>query len=532
MIGKTTMPDFDVIIVGSGPAGVSAAFPLLDAGLRVLMVDGGKQTNTTLPNTSFLTARLEDSKQSDWMIGKHFRALHMNEPGSLKLHTPTHEHVFEGFHAAHRIVSNHFVAVGSLAVGGLSNAWGCGVAKLSQSELSDFPFNALDLELSYETVARRIGISGQQPDDLTNYFGVDAFAQPPISMDMIHHHLFKQYAKNKTSLSALNFRLGRTRVAALSEAHAGRQACDHSNHCLWGCHRGALYRATDELVALKQYDNFHYLPGFLVENIQSLASTCLIEGTHQMTQERRSISARKILLAAGTLASTGLVLRALKRFEPLSLLSCPTASFLLWLPRKLGATIKPTFSLGQLSFTLGIQDAITAFGSTLSPLGIPVAELARYLPFRRRLAIDLLQQLLSSCLIGNLFLPGNLSNSKIAIKPDGSLSIHGGYKSQVPHLMKITKQKVRKAYARLGSILLPKSFTIGLPGSDIHYAGTLPMRIHPKQGETNSLGEVDGLAGIHIIDGACIPVLTEKFPTLTIMANADRIARSISLRAM
>ena len=35
--------DFDVIIVGSGPAGVSATFPLVESGVKVLMVDGGKQ---------------------------------------------------------------------------------------------------------------------------------------------------------------------------------------------------------------------------------------------------------------------------------------------------------------------------------------------------------------------------------------------------------------------------------------------------------------------------------------------------------
>jgi flavin-dependent dehydrogenase len=35
--------DFDVIIVGSGPAGVSAAYPLVQSGIKVLMVDGGER---------------------------------------------------------------------------------------------------------------------------------------------------------------------------------------------------------------------------------------------------------------------------------------------------------------------------------------------------------------------------------------------------------------------------------------------------------------------------------------------------------
>ena len=35
--------DADAIIVGSGPSGVSAAFPLLAAGMHVVMLDGGKE---------------------------------------------------------------------------------------------------------------------------------------------------------------------------------------------------------------------------------------------------------------------------------------------------------------------------------------------------------------------------------------------------------------------------------------------------------------------------------------------------------
>ena len=46
-------PDFDVIIVGSGPAGVSAAFPLVESGLNVLMVDGGHHATLAPPARLF-----------------------------------------------------------------------------------------------------------------------------------------------------------------------------------------------------------------------------------------------------------------------------------------------------------------------------------------------------------------------------------------------------------------------------------------------------------------------------------------------
>ena len=78
------------------------------------------------------------------------------------------------------------------------------------------------------------------------------------------------------------------------------------------------------------------------------------------------------------------------------------------------------------------------------------------------------------------------------------------------------------------ALVLPGSFSIGKPGSDIHYAGTLPMRDQPARGETSATGEIAGLAGVHVVDGACLNTLTEKSHTLTIMANADRIGKKLA----
>jgi choline dehydrogenase-like flavoprotein len=77
-------------------------------------------------------------------------------------------------------------------------------------------------------------------------------------------------------------------------------------------------------------------------------------------------------------------------------------------------------------------------------------------------------------------------------------------------------------------VLLPGSFTVGRPGGDIHYSGTFPMRKSPSLGETSQLGEVKELEGIFVVDGACLPTLSEKSHTLTIMANADRIGKQIA----
>jgi thioredoxin reductase len=122
-------PEFDVIIVGSGPAGVSVAFPLVEAGLKVLMVEGGREARIPPPSRPFLTERSSNTEQWKWMLGENFHALRKMEAVSPKLRVPTHGYVFDDFIDSNRIKVDNFVAIGSLAKGGLSNAWGCGVAR-------------------------------------------------------------------------------------------------------------------------------------------------------------------------------------------------------------------------------------------------------------------------------------------------------------------------------------------------------------------------------------------------------------------
>jgi len=520
--------DFDVAVVGSGPAGVSAAFPLVEAGLKVLMVDGGRSPTVQLPMTDYLSARSQDPSQWKWMVGEDFHALKMGGTVSPKLRAPTHRYVFEGFNRVNRIIGDSFVTIGSLATGGLSNAWGCGIACYSESELVDFPFPATELHQSCRIVAKRIGISGGTDDDLSDYFGLDEWSQPPIPLDVLHSYVLDRYTRGRRQITSLGFRLGRSRVAVLSQDHADRHACNLTGNCLWGCWRKALYSSADELSYLRRFGNFSEISGFAVDALVRSEDKWVVVSTGSAT-EQRTFTTRRVVLAAGALATTRLALQALSHVRPVRVLACPSAWFLIWLPRFLGIERVSGFGLGQLSFALSLSDRVTAFGSSFSTIGISHSEFVRYLPLRRRYGIGLLRGLLSSCVVGNLFLPGHLTNAEARMEGDGSLVVSGNFADSVTPLMAEAEQKLRKAYLRCGGILLPGSFTVGRPGGDIHYTGMLPMKASPSIGETNSLGEVHGLPDVYIADAACLPTLSEKSHTLVIMANADRIGRAITV---
>ena len=64
----------------------------------------------------------------------------------------------------------------------------------------------------------------------------------------------------------------------------------------------------------------------------------------------------------------------------------------------------------------------------------------------------------------------------------------------------------------------------GLPGRGFHTGGTFPMRANPGPFEVDVLGRPHGFERVHVIDASVFPSLPATTITLSVMANAHRIA--------
>jgi len=516
----------DVLIVGSGPAGVAAAWPLVEAGHDVLMVDGGQVPDQSIPRGDYESIRRDDPNQWQWMIGREFEALRNAGAVSPKFRAPTLAYVFREFVEANQIAARGFVPIGSLAVGGLSNAWGCGVARFSPAEMSAFPFDESELGPSYARVCRRIGISGAGSDDLTAYFGVDAWADPPVALDDAHRELVHRYARKRVALTAAGFALGRARVAVLSQDREERKACSRSGFCLWGCAEGSLYSAQQDLRRLRGYSNFTHRPGFVVDRLDVRAGQ--VAGAS--TRAGDAVDATCVVLAAGTLATTRIAMRSLPSYRRAPLLALPFAAFALWLPGRLGAGIASGPAFAQLAFALDADTRDAICGFTFSTHGLPVSEFVRSVGWTKRSAARLFPHLLSSVVVANCFFPAHLSANSVALDDDGVLRVEGADAPGLPTLRTETARRLRRAFRRLGAHMLPGSFRPGSTGADAHYAGTLPMRAKPVIGETDCDGALAGLPGVHVADAAAFPSLPAKSHTLAMMACADRLGTRLAAR--
>lgn len=527
------LPVGDVVIVGSGAAGVSAAMPLVEAGLHVVMIDAGLESEQALPAASFYDTRRHDPEQWKLFVGEQFQALRTDVPASPKFRAPSNAFAYEGYQQAYAIHTSNFALVGSLAAGGLSNVWGAGVSCYTPADLRDFPITRADLEPSYQTIAARIGLSGSRTDALAPFFGSDIPLQPPTALGENARRLWRRYTARPRPAQRYGVTIGRARNAVLTEDLGDRQGCNTTNTCIWGCARRSIYTALYDLAWLKRHDNFHYGGKLIVEALRPQPDAYRLRIRPVDSAAVFEYPAKVVLLACGAIGTAKLVLEALGVVDQeITFLSSPSMGFALWLPERLGAAVaREAFGLSQLSYTVqSDEEDAYAFGNLFGTDGLLMAEFLRYLPLSRPAAIRLMRLLSPALLLGNCFLPGKFSQHSLSCRSDGTLCLRGGYRPTLLAVVADIKRRLTRLWRRYGMVVLPHSFRLTDPGEDVHYAATVPMRYRPALHQAQPSGEVAGLAGVYVVDGAALSALPAKGHTLTIMANADRIARGLAAR--
>ena len=72
-------------------------------------------------------------------------------------------------------------------------------------------------------------------------------------------------------------------------------------------------------------------------------------------------------------------------------------------------------------------------------------------------------------------------------------------------MIKELKKSVSLSFRKFGGFLLPGSFKESVPGSDIHYSGTLKHSNANEIYQTNLYGELNGIKNLFIVDSSIFP---------------------------
>ena len=346
-----------VLIVGSGPAGVSAAWPLLEAGIPVLMIDASTPPPLPTPPTGDINGFRVDAARWKTQFGCDLGGLAAAADQSPKLATPLARAALAGFAEANGIAVQNFQALGSLSRGGLSTIWGGVTERYDNEDLAGFPFAQSALQDSYDRVLRRIGVSGPAAEHLLGG-AIGPPAAPPIQR-LLAAASTRRLPPNVTLKIASN--------AVLMEARGGREGCKSCGLLPLGCARGSIYASSQELPALQRFPHFEYRSGTRALRLLTLEGWPAIEVAAVESAAgnggRTTIAATRILLATGAIVTTALVLRRLgNALRSVRLLTNPVAAMAFVLPSMIAKPLpERSFTLAQLAYRLRLDNGDRAW---------------------------------------------------------------------------------------------------------------------------------------------------------------------------
>ena len=511
--------NYDFIVVGAGPSAVSAAWPLVLSGKQVLMIDAGVDSTISEKGENIVDLQsLRNGNNADFFLGDDLSKLSNNHFSSPKLRASGEN--FDQYLDFNKLDTSNFILTGLMGLGGLSRIWGAASACYDDDDLSDSPIKLSDLLPSYIKIANRIGMSGCNSSPISGFIGNQLPLQGALKQTPLITHLVNSYGNGK---KFDNFLMGPPLSAVLSKPINERQPCDGDMRCIWGCPKGSIYSAEQEIPQLLLYKNFHLKRGVIVDEVKKDNNNWIIGGISRTSLLKEFYSGNKVLLGMGTFATTRLVMeKFLPKETCLRAFHNPSFSGAMVIPSFLGRQL-PAKGYGgsQLCFRIPLSEKKQdyAYGLIFDAASLPAFDLMKHMPFSRYGSINLTRLMLPSLLVLMVYLPSSLSKTYVALGGDNRLKITGRLQDNFSDEFKKCSSKIKAVFRKMGVVSLPGSFKSYEPGAEVHYGCTLS-----DGGFISDSGELTMASGIYVVDGSSLPALTAKSHTLTIMANADRIA--------
>jgi choline dehydrogenase-like flavoprotein len=510
------------IVVGSGPAGVAAAKALSDAGRPVTIVDAGRQSDADLPEPFEALATVEPS---DWPSGVAHR-LRGTFPVGVKSVglKPAFGSLFPyAIDDPDLLVSrDHAEILPSLARGGLSNTWGASMLPYRQTDIADWPISMTDLAPHYESVLRFVPMAGAH-DELEPMFPLycepgrlQRYPQAEMVLGGLRRHA--------RGLSERGFAFGGSRLAVRTQADDDRH-CRYSGLCMYGCPYRSIYAAGQTLDDLIHSGVVTYRPGVYVDRVEEHGDRVRVHAHERgASGTRAELEAERVFIACGAISSTRLVLESLGHRGPRRLVD--SHYFMIPLLTERAAPVAAADQGNTLAQAfLELEDESisrhTIHMQIYTYNDLMLGTLASRLP----LAPETLERATRPLLGRLVVIQGYLHSSESAgltLTPQAEgLRLDG---ERAPSAVNRLARRLAASARLLRMAPIPALLQPGAPGKGNHVGGSLPMRHDPADLESDVLGRPRGFTRVHVVDASVFPSVPATTVTLSVMANAHRIA--------
>ncbi len=544
-------PQYDAIVVGSGISGGWAAKELTEKGLKVLMLERGKNiehikdyVNATTPPWAYphRGGRTTDMERRYPVLGRSFPLNEKNLDWWASDEDSPYTEVkrFDWYRGYH--------------VGGRSLMWGrCSFrwsdydfeANVKDGIAIDWPIRYAEIAPWYSYVEKFAGIAGSI-ENLPQL--PDGEFQPAMALNCAESLV----AERLTKLYDGKRRLISSRTANLTKALAGRGACNYRDACWLGCPYGAYFSTqSSTLPAAMATGRLTLKPFAIASEVVYDKNTKRATGVRvvdALTNAVTDYSAKIVFLCASTLNSTWLLLRSATDIWPGGLGSSSN---------ELGHNLMDHhFRLGAEGKIDGLEDKYF-YGRRPNPSYIPryrnlfgdkrpylrgfgyeggagrdgwsraVAELGVGGGFKDAIAEP------GQWTIGGTAFGEMLPNHDNRVTLDESKKDKWGLPvlkidcaiGENEHLMRKDMMADMAEMLSESGVRDVKPFDQGYtPGQGIHEMGTARMGQEPRSSVLNKHNQVWDALNVFVTDGSCMASTACQNPSLTYMALTARAA--------
>ncbi len=553
------MSDFDAIVVGSGMSGGWVAKELTERGLKVLVLERGKDVDPAKDYSDMLKPWekknldkvAEDELKKDYEIqgdvyamfesNKHFWVKDSDHPYENPKDRPYKWR--RGYH-----------------LGGRSLMWARMSYRLAPLDFEanakdghgvDWPIRYDDLAPWYDKVEKFAGVSGSK-EGLAQL--PDGNFLPPFEMTAAEKVLKQSLEANYPTRKMIIARTANLKTATQEHLDLGRAPCQSRNLCYHGCSFGAYFSSNSAtLPAAKRTGNVTIVTDAIVHSVNYDAKTKRVTSVNIIdanSKEKRTYTGKMVFLNASAIATAMILLNSKSEAFPNGLANSSD---------QVGRNLMDHVGGTQVTgIVRGIEDKYT-FGRRPTVSYIPrygnITEQDK--PYERGFAFQVYSGR------GGWYgeRPGIGQDLKLANRMPGDWTITLDPMGEVlPYAdNRVTQHKTRTdqwgmpiafvdasmrknetalmeaAVADAIEILTkakieilnnpdPKKPDVSTPGHKIHEMGTARMGRDPKTSVLNGWNQAHDVPNLFITDGACMTSSAAQNPSLTYMALSARAA--------